>query len=169
MEFVESDDGSPFRRPPALDDRIWRHPSEVGGPGTTPGGPRLVPQHTVWLIAIAAALGASALSTGLLLGLGAVRTTTHQVTQTAATLPGPPAPAIEPFVNIAERVRPAITQIKVARGADRSSGSGVLFREDGHVLTNAHVVDGATSIQVVLSSGRELSGQVVGSDPVTDT
>ena len=169
MEFVESDDGSPFRRPPALDDRIWRHPSEVGGAGTTPGGPRLVPQHTVWLIAIAAALGASVLSTGVLLGVGAVHTRTHQVIPTSATLPGPPAAAVEPFVAIAERVRPAITQIKVTRGAERGSGSGVLFREDGHVLTNAHVVDGATSIQVVLSSGREITGQVVGSDPVTDT
>jgi len=169
MEFVESDDGSPFRRPPALDDRIWRHPSEVGAARTAPGGPRLVPQRTVWLIAIAAALAASALSTGVLLGLGAVGTRSHQVTPTAATLPGPPATAVEPFVAIAERVRPAITEIKVTRGAARSSGSGVVFREDGHVLTNAHVVDGAASVQVVLSSGREISGRVVASDPVTDT
>lgn len=170
MEFVESDDGSPFRRPPALDDRIWRHPSEVGSEaGVAPGGPRLVPQHTVWLIAVAAALGASVLSTGLLISMGAVRTGTHEATRTAATLPGPPATAVEPFVAIAERVRPAITQIKVTRGAERGSGSGVVFREDGHVLTNAHVIDGATSIQVALSSGRELSGRVVGSDPVTDT
>lgn len=169
MEFVESDDGSPFRRPPALDDRIWRHPSEVGAAEATPKPPRLVPQHTVWLIALSAAIGASVLSTGLLLGVGAVRTRTHEATPTAVTLSGPPATAIEPFVAIAERVRPAITQIKVVRDGGRGSGSGVVFREDGHVLTNAHVIDGATSIQVVLSSGREVTGRVVGSDPVTDT
>ena len=48
-------------------------------------------------------------------------------------------------------------------------GSGVIFRSDGHMLTNAHVVGGATSVRVMLDSGREVGGQVVGSDPDTDT
>lgn len=178
MEFVESDDGSPFRRPPALDDRIWRHPSELGSSAAPGRAGRLVPQHTVWVIALAAAVGASVLSTGLLVGLGAVRSGTQEAVPTAATLAGPPTTALEPVVAIAERVRPAITQIKVVRGEDRQAngsgsgsgaGSGVVFREDGHVLTNAHVVDGATSVTVVLASGRELTGRVVGADPVTDT
>jgi serine protease Do len=45
----------------------------------------------------------------------------------------------------------------------------VLFRSDGHLLTNAHVVDGATSVVVVLASGREMPAQVVGSDSNSDT
>jgi S1-C subfamily serine protease len=49
-----------------------------------------------------------------------------------------------------------------------SSGSGVLFRSDGHVMTNFHVVDGADSVKVVIDSGRELSAKVLGSDPETD-
>jgi len=175
MEFVESDDGSPFRRPPALDDRLWRHPSELGpapdgGPAGGTGARRgLVPQPTVWAIAVAAAVGASVLTTGLVVGLDALRDRPHQVTPTSVLLPGPPATALEPFVAIAERVRPAITQLKVAREGGRGSGSGVLFREDGHLLTNAHVVAGASAVTVALSSGRELAGRVVGTDPVTDT
>src|SRR5437588_12887953 len=72
MEFVESDDGPPFRRPPALDDRIWRHPSEMG-PGAGAGRPRKsVPQRTVWIAVVVAAVGASVLSTGLLVAVGSV-------------------------------------------------------------------------------------------------
>jgi S1-C subfamily serine protease len=71
-------------------------------------------------------------------------------------------------VAIAERVRPAIAQIKVKRPGAGVSGSGVFFQADGHVLTNAHVIEGATSIDVVLASGRELSGRLIGSDPDTD-
>jgi S1-C subfamily serine protease len=69
---------------------------------------------------------------------------------------------------VADRVRPAIVQLKVERGRS-GSGSGVLFRADGHLLTNAHVVEGATSVTVVLSSGREIAAHVVGSDPDSDT
>ena len=49
-----------------------------------------------------------------------------------------------------------------------SSGSGVLFRSDGHLLTNFHVIDGADAVKVVIDSGRELTATVVGSDPEND-
>jgi serine protease Do len=71
-------------------------------------------------------------------------------------------------VAIADRVRPAIAQLKVERGRT-GSGSAVMFRSDGYLLTNAHVVDGATSVTVILSTGRELPAQVVGSNADTDT
>ncbi|MGB7250291.1 MAG: HhoA/HhoB/HtrA family serine endopeptidase [Phormidesmis sp.] len=47
-------------------------------------------------------------------------------------------------------------------------GSGFIVSEDGRVLTNAHVVDGADTVQVTLKDGRSLEGKVLGSDPVTD-
>ncbi len=48
------------------------------------------------------------------------------------------------------------------------SGSGVLIREDGVIVTNRHVVAGATRIRVRLHDGRTLSGRVLGTDPATD-
>ena len=50
----------------------------------------------------------------------------------------------------------------------RGLGSGFLINADGHILTNAHVIDGATDVQVTLKDGRSFPGRVLGEDPVTD-
>ncbi|MGC9525738.1 MAG: HhoA/HhoB/HtrA family serine endopeptidase [Limnospira sp.] len=50
----------------------------------------------------------------------------------------------------------------------RGEGSGFIVGADGRILTNAHVVDGATEVRVTLRDGREFEGQVLGTDPVTD-
>lgn len=47
-------------------------------------------------------------------------------------------------------------------------GSGFIVSEDGRVLTNAHVVEGADMVQVTLKDGRSFEGKVLGADPVTD-
>jgi len=47
-------------------------------------------------------------------------------------------------------------------------GSGFIVSEDGLILTNAHVVEGADTVQVTLKDGRTLEGRVLGADPVTD-
>ena len=49
-----------------------------------------------------------------------------------------------------------------------ATGSGFLIDNDGHILTNAHVVDGAKNVTVQLGNGAQQSAQVVGSDPSTD-
>ena len=47
-------------------------------------------------------------------------------------------------------------------------GSGVIISPDGYIVTNNHVVDGATEIKVTLSDRRILTAKVVGTDPLTD-
>ncbi len=50
----------------------------------------------------------------------------------------------------------------------QGTGSGFIFRADGYILTNEHVVAGADQVNVKLRDGRSFEGKVVGADPVTD-
>ena len=49
-----------------------------------------------------------------------------------------------------------------------SLGSGVIVSPDGYILTNNHVIDGATDVRVTLSDKRQLNAKIVGTDPKTD-
>ncbi|MEG3436850.1 HhoA/HhoB/HtrA family serine endopeptidase [Pannus brasiliensis CCIBt3594] len=50
----------------------------------------------------------------------------------------------------------------------RGTGSGFIINQDGRIITNAHVVDGADRVTVTLKDGRTLEGKVLGTDPLTD-
>ena len=49
-----------------------------------------------------------------------------------------------------------------------SEGSGIIMSEDGYIITNAHVVEDATSLKVMTSDGETYEAQLIGSDTVTD-
>jgi S1-C subfamily serine protease len=71
-------------------------------------------------------------------------------------------------VGVADKLRPAVVNLRVGKGMRGGSGSGVLFAPDGFLLTNHHVVQGHDKLRVRLSDGTELSGTVIGNDPWTD-
>ena len=51
---------------------------------------------------------------------------------------------------------------------ERGTGSGFMINSNGEILTNAHVVDGADTVNVTLKDGRSFVGKVLGTDPMTD-
>lgn len=59
---------------------------------------------------------------------------------------------------------PQIPEQQIQQG----TGSGFIISTDGKILTNAHVVDGATEVTVNLKDGHSFDGKVVGTDPLTD-
>ena len=50
----------------------------------------------------------------------------------------------------------------------QGSGSGVIIRQDGYIVTNNHVVQGATKIEVTLNNNKTYEAKVIGTDPATD-
>jgi serine protease Do len=80
---------------------------------------------------------------------------------------------------VAEQVKPAIVQVTNEQsgslGFGQSStdipvgvGSGILYDSQGYILTNNHVVDGATKLVVSLPDGRAFDAKLIGQDPQTD-
>ncbi|MGH8898408.1 MAG: S1C family serine protease [Egibacteraceae bacterium] len=70
--------------------------------------------------------------------------------------------------EIANRVLPSVARVDVTGRFQRGSGSAVIFRQDGYLLTNAHVVDGAQQVQVTLPNGAKQDAKVIGADPTSD-
>ncbi|MBR6306419.1 MAG: Do family serine endopeptidase [Bacteroidales bacterium] len=71
---------------------------------------------------------------------------------------------IDPFFRFFFGDEYAMPQQREAKG----SGSGVIIRKDGYIVTNNHVVDGATKIQVTMNNNQQYDATVVGTDPATD-
>ncbi len=69
---------------------------------------------------------------------------------------------LESVAAVAKAVLPSIVSINVDTRTDSGTGSGVIYRSDGYILTNDHVVRGAQQIFVTLANGQELEARVVG-------
>jgi len=85
-------------------------------------------------------------------------------------------PADEPVAQVAAEVGPSVVQINVEAkaatpfGSEKQEGigSGVIYREDGYVITNHHVVEGASEVSVAFADGTTEPAEIVGSDPGTE-
>jgi serine protease DegQ len=105
--------------------------------------------------------------------------------------PSPPGSSVPPgsFRAAAQRASQAVVSINTSKAADRPGstdpwfrfffgdqgavpqsglGSGVIISQDGFILTNNHVVEGATEIEVALNDSRKARARVIGTDPETD-
>ena len=104
----------------------------------------------------------------------AVGTSVHLVANTTSA--APILYSQDTVESIYNNVSPAVVEIDVTqtvnsvfgKSTQEGLGSGFLIDTQGDILTNNHVVDGATSVQVVLTNGNSVSGKVLGTDPIDD-
>ncbi len=121
----------------------------------------------------------------LVLGLlGCTQQTSTPPASLPETSPTPsitPPPVTEPVLptiaDVVMKVKPSVVAINVEITAydifnrpvqEEGAGSGWIIRDDGYIVTNNHVVEGATDIVVTLADGRTLPADNVYTDPVTD-
>ncbi|MGW1248979.1 S1C family serine protease [Streptomyces sp. NPDC002535] len=70
--------------------------------------------------------------------------------------------------GVAAAVSPSIVEISASSNSGKSTGSGVIITSDGEIITNNHVISGASEITVQLSDGKSYRAEVVGTDPDKD-
>ena len=156
---------------------MWRHPSELGAPLSGPpapaGGGSDGSATRTWAVAVVAGLIGSALSLGFVAVSGGLAgdVVEKPVVEKVAVRPLAEINSVSSsgpsVIAVAKAISPSIARIEVG-GDGKGAGSGILVRDDGYVVTNAHLLDKAPSVQVVLSDGAVLPAQIVGTDPLTD-
>lgn len=183
---------TPPGRPPAHGDvpePVWpsmEWPAGPIGPPTVPFEPvettedkRAERRVDRWTLVLSL-LGGVLLGTGVTLGvLGALglldeneivstpRPTVEGVPTTTVPPPVPPG-ATASVTDVAATAIPSIVAVNVMAGGIGGGGSGVVYSDDGHILTNHHVVEEATDLEVVFADGVIYPAEIVGSDPMTD-
>ncbi|MFJ2824537.1 S1C family serine protease [Streptomyces toxytricini] len=132
------------------------------GPARTRRGKR--PALVLAAVALAAAVVGGATTAGV-----------QQLLAERAGLPGIGFPGTNvsqstsgTVAGVAEQVSPSVVRIDTRTGSGQGTGSGVIISADGEVVTNNHVISGASEIQVTLSNGRKLAAKTVGTDPDKD-
>ncbi len=161
------------------DDRLWRHPSELAtwgrggalGPPPPPP-PRGSSRGPAWSIALVAGLVGAALCGGVLAVTGTLSTGgQRRVVEKVAMTPVVSSPMLrgeQGVAALAARAGPTVVRLVVTTASGTEPASGVVYRDDGLLLTSAHEVAGAEAISVRLHDGRRFDGELVGADLATD-
>lgn len=83
----------------------------------------------------------------------------------------------DPIIKVAEKVQPSVVNIRTKSTASDlfhpdmnvgGEGSGVIFRKDGYIITNNHVIQNAKEIWVTIGAEKDIKGTIVGTDSETD-
>lgn len=164
---------------PDLPDYVWSTPERWLEPPPAPASPSPPRQGSGFnlsshlLTAFAASVLTLVIAGGVLLAtggqIGFAPSPTRAPNLSAISSPGTGAPggSIE---QAAAAVTPAVVTVLVSDAASGSSGSGsgIVFNAAGWVLTNRHVISGASSVSVRLIDGRQFTASVYGIDTLTD-
>jgi len=171
----DQDDGPRLRPLPSPDDRLWRHPSELGasgGPAPTPP-PQWAPaapvrskrRRSVSIGVVSGLLGAAAML-AVLASIGVFDR--HPARVAIEEVRVPITTTSDRVQALTAKVLPALVRVDPVTPAGTVSGTGIVFRTDGYILTTAENVHGARRITVQLSNGTTLAARLLGTDATSD-
>jgi serine protease Do len=126
-------------------------------------------------VALVSTLGLAVLASGCSFGGDEPGPRAQNVAQEAPEV-STDVPEDEPVARVAAQVGPSVVQVNVQAiqltpfGAQQGQGlgSGVIYRRDGYIITNNHVVENASEVNVAFADGSTERGEVVGADPSTE-
>jgi putative serine protease PepD len=162
----EPDDGTNGPPPDPLD-RLWVHPTELSSFVATPAAPPREARPREWVVGIASALTGVVATLLVLVAFGALGGR-HR-----AAVPPPVVTTPHDIVDytvaarVATAVAPSVVTVRTGGDDQHPVGSGVVIRSN-RVMTDAHLLTGATKVDVVTQGGDTVAAKVLGIDPQTD-
>lgn len=168
------------------EDRLWRHPSEIGGGPTLPG-PGVGPGHSlraatltrpvarVWSVALFAGLAGALIASSFFVAAGLTdrRTTVVEpvVTPGTVALAGASSPSgVGNWPLIASAVASSVVGVRVEDNSNLQIGSGVLYAagdSESYILTAQDLVANGGTVTVTFSDGGTQPARIVGADAVS--
>ena len=155
-----------------MTDLFWPPAPEEVTPTTQP---EPAPQRRAWKTTAAAAGLSALVFGGVGVGVGVALhpgQSSQSVLPSAATPSGSFSAVPTSYAGIAAKVLPSVVSIKVTTDTGGDTGSGVILRTDGYILTNNHVVAdavaGAARVAVTFNDGSTASARIVGADALDD-
>jgi putative serine protease PepD len=154
----------PVGAPPAYPPPAYPAPQPAGSDG--PGRVR----RTVLIAAVVAAVVGGGIGAGTV-ALVDNNSSTGSAGLSQSTQVAPAAKVDGTVTAAAAKIGPSVVTINVSTSQQQDTGSGVIIRADGYILTNNHVISNASSggtLTVTLKDGRTTTGKVIGTDPSDD-
>lgn len=168
--------GGAFPPPPAYDppqpvnaapgSAMWPAPTPEGSPA--PPAPPARRRRVRGPLGLLAAVAIAAAAVGGGTAYAFQELTGKQSTSASAGTAVVPTSRKGTVSGVAEAVSPAIVEINATSNAGSSTGSGVVITSDGEIVTNNHVVSGASTVKVRTSDGKTYTAEVVGTDAKKD-
>jgi len=126
--------------------------------------------NRMWVILVVLVLAALACQSGVSTSLPTVAPAVPIAGQPPLSVQSPlnPVAQQDALVALYEAVSPGIVAIRVSGPQGGSLGSGFVYDADGHIVTNYHVVEGASQVEVDFMSGFKTYGTVIGTDLDSD-
>ncbi|MFJ1647699.1 S1C family serine protease [Streptomyces sp. NPDC088258] len=141
-------------------------PSDATAPATAPAPTHRAKRPVALLAAVALAAAIVGGGSAALVG----RWTGSGTTSASSVVSGTPVAQSSKgtVAGVAQALSPAIVEISATSAGGDATGSGVIITSDGEIVTNNHVIAGATTVKVQLSTGKSYPAKVVGTDADKD-